>query len=323
MSIHHSKLLVSDDFEAMNRLIVEKIQAQNNNLIDNLANHIIQSGGKRLRPLLVLLSSQACHYQGQNHILLAAMIEFFHTATLLHDDVVDESTLRRGQQTAHGIWGSKASILVGDYLFTLYMQLMTTVGDLSIMTLLTDIANQIACGEIQQLSNRHNDNPNIDDYYAVIRAKTSLLFAASTAIGAMIAKADPAIIQDLYAYGLHLGNAFQLIDDALDYCSDAKTIGKNIGDDLADGKATLPLLYALQHSTPIQQQKIRTSLAEGTLNHLPAILEAIAETDAITYTKNIARQEMEQALDALVVLPESNYKYALIDIAHYAIERNH
>lgn len=322
MSIHHSKALVSDDFETMNRLIVEKVQEQTG-LIDNLANHIIQSGGKRLRPLLVLLSSKACHYEGHNHILLAAMIECFHTATLLHDDVVDESTLRRGKQTAHGIWGSKASILVGDYLFTLYMQLMITVGDLPIMTLLTDISHQIACGEITQLSNRHNDKLSIDDYYSVIRAKTSLLFAASTSIGAMIAHADEAIVEGLYAYGLHLGNAFQLIDDALDYCSDAKTIGKNIGDDLADGKATLPLIYALQHGTASQQQQIRASITQGRLDDFPLIIEAITDTNAILYTKNKARQEIDLALTALAVLPSSDYKDALVDIAHYAIEREH
>lgn len=322
MSIHHSKTLVSDDFEAMNRLIVEKIQAQTG-LIDNLANHIIQSGGKRLRPLLVLLTSRACQYQGQQHILLAAMIEFFHTATLLHDDVVDESTLRRGQQTAHGIWGSKASILVGDYLFTLYMQLMITVNDLKIMALLTEISHQIARGEILQLSHKHNDKLSIDEYYEVIRSKTSLLFAASTAVGAMIAQQEPKIVQGLYDYGIHLGNAFQLIDDALDYCSDAKTIGKNIGDDLAEGKATLPLLYALEHAAPAQQEVIRNSLIRGSLEELPAILDTIHSTQAITYTKNRASEEIDHALTALAVLPESVFKDALIDIAYYAIQREH
>lgn len=322
MSIHHSKALVSDDFEAMNRLIVEKIQ-EHVGLIDNLSNHIIQSGGKRLRPLLVLLSSKACQYQGNHHILLAAMIEFFHTATLLHDDVVDDSTLRRGQKTAHGIWGSKASILVGDYLFTLYMQLMIKVGDLAIMSMLTDVSNQIAHGEIMQLSNLHNHQLSCEDYYAIIRAKTSLLFAASSAIGAMIAKADETIIQGLYQYGLHLGNAFQLIDDALDYCSDAQTIGKNIGDDLADGKLTLPLIYALQHGTETQQELIRTSIAQGGLNHLSLILETINDTNAIQFTQNKARQEIDLALTALAVLPTSEYKEALENIAYYAIEREY
>lgn len=322
MSIHHAKTLVSDEFEAMNRLIVEKIQAQDD-LIDQLANHIIQSGGKRLRPLLVLLASRACAYQGKEHVNLAAMIEFFHTATLLHDDVVDESTLRRGRQTAHGIWGAKASILVGDYLFTLYMKLMVASGNIRIMNLLSDVTSQIAHGEIKQLSHRHNHLIAMDDYFAVIQAKTSLLFAASTAIGAMLAQLDDDIVQGLYAFGLHLGNAFQLIDDALDYCSDAQTTGKNIGDDLADGKATLPLLYALQHSTPEQQANIRAGLGQGGLTHLPIILEAITATNAIAYTKNMAEKEVEQALTALSVLPPSVYKDALADMAKYAIERDY
>lgn len=322
MSIHHSKALVSDDFEAMNRLIISKIQADHA-LIDDLANHIIQSGGKRLRPLLVLLASQACFYQGEHHILLAAMIEFFHTATLLHDDVVDESTLRRGKQTAHGIWGSKASILVGDYLFTLYMQLMIAIDNMPIMNLLTTISHQVARGELTQLSQQNNDKLSIDEYYAVIHAKTSLLFAASTASSAMLAKADDAIVQGLYNYGLHLGNAFQLIDDALDYCSDTATIGKNIGDDLAGGKMTLPLLYALQESSPDQQQRIRNCITQGGREHLPQILEALAATDAITFTKNKAQEEVNHALQALEILPASLYKEALADIARYAIVREY
>ncbi|MDP3705655.1 MAG: polyprenyl synthetase family protein [Legionellaceae bacterium] len=322
MPIHRLKALVSDDFEAVNHLIIDKIHAQSG-LIDDLGNHLIQGGGKRLRPLIVLLSSLACNYQGRDHITLAAMIEFFHTATLLHDDVVDDSTLRRGRETANTIWGSKASILVGDYLFTLYLQLMLQIGDMNIMHLLADITHQITCGEIKQLSNRHNYNLSVDDYFDVIRSKTSLLFAASSAIGALISKADTTTEKSLYAYGLHLGNAFQLIDDALDYCSDKKTIGKNIGDDLAEGKATLPLLYILQHGTKVQQQIIRTSLESGTLDNLPKILKVIAETDAIDYTRRIASTEVDHAISALHVLPDSAYKDALIEIARYAVQRDH
>lgn len=322
MEIHHLRALVSGDFEAVNDLIIEKIQSQIS-LIDDLANHIVKSGGKRLRPLIVLLASHACNYKGKNHILLAAMIEFFHTATLLHDDVIDESTLRRGRETANEIWGSKASILVGDYLFTQYMQLMINVGDLSIMQMLTDISLQIGCGEIQQLSNRHNTALTIEEYFEVIRAKTSLLFAASSSLGAMVSKADESVQKALYNYGLHVGNAFQLIDDAFDYCSDAQTIGKNIGDDLADGKATLPLIHALKHGTPIQQQQIRDSLSQGTLEFLPDILETIAATNAIEYTRNAAAKEVDNAISALHVLPDSAYKEALADLARYAIKRDH
>lgn len=320
--IARARQLVHDDLETVDKLIVDSIQAQTG-LVDDLANHIIRSGGKRLRPLLVLLSSKACAYTGQEHIRLAAMIEFFHTATLLHDDVVDESTLRRGQQTAHAIWGSKASILVGDFLFTRYMQLLISIGHLPIMSLLTETANQIACGEINQLSKARTSQLSTQDYFEIIRSKTSLLFAASTTIGGMIAQADTPITDGLYTYGIHLGNAFQLIDDALDYCSEAKTMGKNVGDDLAEGKATLPLLHVLQHGTPQQQQRVKQSLQEGTLAYLPEILEAIAETNAIAYTQTIAQQEIEKAHSALAILPESHYKQALGDIADYAVKRNY
>jgi octaprenyl-diphosphate synthase len=322
MEVDHLRTLVSEDFAAVNALIFEKIQSEVS-LIDDLANHIVTSGGKRLRPLLILLSSHACNYKGSAHIALAAMIEFFHTATLLHDDVVDESTLRRGKETANEIWGSKASILVGDYLFTQYMQLLIQVGDLNIMQLLADISLQIGCGEIQQLSNRHNVALTEEEYFNVIRSKTSVLFAVSASLGALISKSDKTIETSLYQYGLHLGNAFQLIDDAMDYCSDAQIIGKNIGDDLADGKATLPLLHALKHGTTHQQTIIRESLQNGTLDHLPTILEAIADTNSLDYTRNIAAIEVDRAISELEVLQDSIYKNALIELAHYAVKRNH
>ncbi len=322
MEITHLRALVSEDFEAVNALIIDKIQSQIS-LIDDLTNHIVSSGGKRLRPLLVLLASHACGYKGKDHIILATMVEFFHTATLLHDDVVDESTLRRGQETANEIWGSKASILVGDYLFTQYMQLMIDVGNLDIMRLLATTAHQIGCGEIQQLSNRHNVALTIDEYFDVIRAKTSLLFAASSSLGALISKADDVMQKGLHDYGLHLGNAFQLIDDALDYCSDAETIGKNIGDDLADGKATLPLIHVLKHGTTAQQLIVKDSLEQGNLNYLPDILDAVAATKAIDYTRRIAAEEVDCAISALQVLPDSVYKEALAELAQYAIHRDH
>ena len=320
MTIQRVRALVGEDFDAVNTLILNKIQAQSG-LIDDLANHIVQSGGKRLRPLIVLLASRACDYQGHHHISLAAMIEFFHTATLLHDDVIDESTLRRGRETANEIWGSKASILVGDFLFTQYMQIMIDVGDLNIMRLLTDVAHQITCGELKQLSNRHNHALTTAEYLDVIRSKTSLLIAASSGVGALISKAGEDIEKGLYAYGLHLGNAFQLIDDALDYCSDATTLGKNVGDDLADGKATLPLIHALKHGTAAQQQKIKDSLEQGTLDYLPEVMEAITETNAIEHTRDVAESEVEHAIAALQVLPESVYKEALEELARYAVKR--
>lgn len=322
MTVDRLKTLVSDDFDAVNTLIINKIQSQIG-LIDDLAHHIVQSGGKRLRPLLVLLASRACNYSGKDHITLAAMIEFFHTATLLHDDVVDESTLRRGRETANEIWGSKASILVGDYLFTQSVQLMVSVNHSQILRLLADTSHQISCGEVKQLVNRHNSSLSIEDYFDVIRSKTALLFATSASIGALLVDAGEEVEQSLYAYGLHLGNAFQLIDDALDYCSDSKTIGKNIGDDLADGKATLPLLHALQHGTSAQQQLIRDSLREGSLQHLTEILEAIEATKAIEFTRNYAAQEVDRALTALEILPKTVYKDALVELALFSLQRDH
>lgn len=320
MTINRIKALVENDFNAVNALIIEKIQSQVG-LIDNLSQHIVSSGGKRLRPLLVLIASHACGYQGQDHIPLAAMIECFHTATLLHDDVVDESTLRRGKETANSIWGSKASILVGDYLLTQSVQLLVTVGNMPILQLIADTSHQISCGEVKQLHNRHNATLNYAEYFEVIRAKTALLFAAAACIGAHLSGANQATQKAMYDYGMHLGNAFQLIDDALDYCSDAKTIGKNIGDDLADGKATLPLIHALQHSTPKQQEQIRESLHKGSLEFLPEILEALKETKAIEYTHQVASQEITLALTALETIPESIYRNALVDLAHFALER--
>ncbi|MGL5742368.1 MAG: polyprenyl synthetase family protein [Legionella sp.] len=322
MGIDDLRALVSEDFEAVNALIIETIKSPIR-LIDDIATHVIQSGGKRLRCLLVLLASRACAYKGKDHIMLAAMIEFFHTATLLHDDVIDDSSLRRGRETANKIWGNKASILVGDYLFTKYLELMVDVGDIDIIQLLIGIAPQMGCGEIQQFSNRHNTSLTTEEYFEVIRAKTALLFAASAAMGALISKSGQAEQKAMYAYGLHLGNAFQLIDDVLDYCSDAKMIGKNIGDDLASGKITLPLLHALQYGTKKQQEKIRESIEQGILHNLPEILDALAETKAIEYTRDIATKEANFAIAALEILPDSVYKNALVALAQYVVHREH
>ncbi|STX28069.1 octaprenyl diphosphate synthase IspB [Legionella beliardensis] len=322
MSVDRLRALVANDFEAVNALIIDKIQSQIG-LIDDLSHHIVESGGKRLRPLLVLLASHACHYQGQDHIALAAMVEFFHTATLLHDDVIDESKLRRGRETANEIWGSKASILVGDYLFTQSVQLMVDVKNWSILRLFADTSHAISCGEVKQLANRHNPALSLDDYLEVISAKTALLFAASAAIGAILGQAGPEIEEGLYNYGLHLGNAFQLIDDALDYCADTKETGKNIGTDLADGKATMPLLHALQQGTAEQQLLIRQSLKEGNLLNLPKILDIIAETNAIEFTYQFAAQEIDAALTALHIVPNSIYKQALEELATFALKRTH
>jgi len=320
MSLDKIRALVSEDFAAVNKLIVTKIHSKIG-LIDDLSTHIVQSGGKRLRPLLVLLASHACQYKGNAHIDLAAMVEFFHTATLLHDDVVDESTLRRGKETANEIWGSKASILVGDFLFTQSVQLMVNIENNDILKLMADTSHQISCGEVKQLGNRHTPTLSVEEYFDVIRSKTALLFAAATGIGAILANTDAQMRQSLYDYGLHLGNAFQLIDDALDYSSDSKTLGKNIGDDLADGKSTLPLIHAYRTGTPAHRELIERSLLQGSTENFQDILEAIEATRAINYTKEFAAQEVDKAITALTILPDTIFKNALIDLALYSISR--
>ena len=322
MAIQDIRILVKDELSQVNALIHQQVAFQHP-LIAQMTQHLLDGGGKQLRPLLLLLTSKAFDYTGNQNIDLAAMIEFFHTATLLHDDVIDESKLRRGKETAHEIWGNKASVLVGDYLFTLHTQLLLKTRNFDIIDLMTRIANQIGFGEIKQLMNRHQTDLSIQDYFDVIEAKTSLLFAASASIGAIIAGQNAKTAECLYQYGLHLGNAFQLIDDALDYCSDSQTIGKNIGDDLADGKATLPVLHALEHGTTAQQEMIRKSLQGGLRENLPDILTAIKDTGAIAFTQETAEKESKAAIICLEILPESKFKDALIELAKFSVIRQH
>ncbi|NBX84412.1 MAG: octaprenyl diphosphate synthase [Gammaproteobacteria bacterium] len=322
MAIQDIRILVKDELSQVNALIHQQVAFQHP-LIAQMTQHLLDGGGKQLRPLLLLLTSKAFDYTGNQNIDLAAMIEFFHTATLLHDDVIDESKLRRGKETAHEIWGNKASVLVGDYLFTLHTQLLLKTRNFDILDLMTRIANQIGFGEIKQLMNRHQADLSIQDYFDVIEAKTSLLFAASASIGAIIAGQNAKTAECLYQYGLHLGNAFQLIDDALDYCSDTQTIGKNVGDDLADGKATLPVLHALEHGTTAQQEMIRKSLQGGLRENLPDILTAIKDTGAIAFTQETAEKESKAAIICLEILPESKFKDALIELAKFSVIRQH
>lgn len=322
MTIERLRSLVHDDFEAVNALILAKITSQIP-LIEALAQHLILNGGKRLRPLLVLIASKACGYQGLDHINLAAVIEFFHAATLLHDDVVDESTLRRGKETANEIWGSKASILVGDYLYTQSIQLLVQTKNWSIIQLLSSTSHELTTGEVKQLANRQNHHLSLEDYFDIIKAKTALLFAASASIGALLVSENESIENGLYDYGLHLGIAFQLIDDVLDYSADAKTIGKNIGDDLADGKMTLPLLHALKNGSQSQQTLIKNSLGHKDLSQLKNIQQIIEATNSLSYTRQLAEEEANKAIEAIQFLPESPYKTALIELALYAVQRSY
>lgn len=321
MSIEALKSLVSEDFDKVNTLIIDTIHAEAG-LIDSLSFHILQSGGKRLRPLLVLLSSHACGYkEGDHHIKLAAMVEFFHTATLLHDDVVDESTLRRGKETANEIWGSKASILVGDYLLTQSVKLMTETENIAVLKLMANTSHKISCGEIKQLMNRHNLSATLEDYFSVIEAKTALLFATSAAIGALITHQDSETVEALYQYGLHLGNAFQLIDDVLDYSTDTKTTGKNTGNDFSQGKLTLPIIHALHHGNEKEREIIEKNLKTGNLLCLPEVLAAIQKTEALEYTRFVAEKEINAASQHLGRLEDSPYKEALKTLLDFALTR--
>jgi octaprenyl-diphosphate synthase len=323
MDLTRIRQLVADEFATVNQIISENLQS-NVGLICDVSQHIITSGGKRLRPLLVLLGAKLFDYQQDDrHLSLAVAVEYFHAATLLHDDVVDESQLRRGKPTANMVWNNKASILVGDYLFTQAFQLLITSRDFAVMELLTQAANTITCGETRQLMNAHNAQVTLEDYLSVITDKTAVLFAASTSLGAILTHRSDAEINAMRQYGLQLGRAFQIADDALDYCAKADDIGKNIGDDLAEGKLTLPLIHVLRHGTKQQQQLIQQSIQQGNIANLPAILAAIDATDAIEHTYRYANQMVEQAIDALKIIPDSIYRQALITLAQFATARKH
>ncbi|MGB6294132.1 MAG: octaprenyl diphosphate synthase [Vibrio anguillarum] len=313
--------LTADDMAKVN----ETIQAQLNSdvsLINQLGFYIVSGGGKRLRPLLAILSARALGYQGEAHTTAAAFIEFLHTATLLHDDVVDESDMRRGKATANAAFGNAASVLVGDFIYTRSFQMMTTLGSLRILELMSDAVNVIAEGEVQQLMNCNDPNTTEENYLQVIYSKTARLFEAATQIGAILSNASPEIETALHNYGKYLGTAFQLIDDVMDYTSDGSEMGKNVGDDLAEGKPTLPLLYAMQHGTPEQKEMIREAIEKANgMEQLDAILAAMKQTGSLEYTTNKALEEADKAINELSILPESEYKQALIALAHMAVNR--
>lgn len=319
-AIETLRRLVKDDMQQVNELIERRLYSEVE-LINQLSHYIINSGGKRLRPALVLLSARACGYQGNQHIELAAIIEFIHTATLLHDDVVDASKMRRGHQTANQRWGNEASVLVGDFLYSRAFQMMVDVSSLRIMEVLSDATNIIAEGEVQQLLSRHDPETTQDRYLQVIRNKTAKLFEAASQIGAILTDRSPAEEQALASYGLHIGTAFQLIDDVLDYSATSEQLGKNIGDDLAEGKPTLPLLYAYWNGTKTQSQLIAEAITNGGLGNIDSICEAIESSGAIAYTAALAREQVQQAMQALEVLPQSAYRNAMYELAAYAVDR--
>lgn len=314
--------LVGQDWQAVNREIQTQL-ASDVALVNSVSHYIVNSGGKRLRPLLVLLAARACGYTGQQHVLAAAIIEFIHTATLLHDDVVDESDLRRGQETANSVFGNQASVLVGDFLYSRAFQMMVQIGQMRIMDVLADATNTIAEGEVLQLMNCRDPETTEARYLEVIYRKTARLFEAGMQIGAILADQTRAVEDALLDYGKQVGLAFQLVDDALDYQSDREELGKNIGADLAEGKPTLPLIYALQRGSPKEQVIIRRAIEQGGLKELDTILAAIQSTGAIAYTITRAREASKQATAALARVPDSEFKDALLRLAQFAVDRRY
>ena len=292
-------------------------------LINQVAEYIIGAGGKRLRPMLLLLTAGALGHRGADAHQLAAVVEFIHTATLLHDDVVDESDLRRGRSTANAVWGNAASVLVGDFLYSRSFQLMVELERLEVMRILADTTNTIAEGEVLQLL--HVRNPDTDEaaYLRVIERKTAILFAAATRLGALLAGADASACEAMHRYGLALGYAFQIADDVLDYASDAETMGKNLGDDLAEGKATLPLIHAMRHSDAATRGELRRIVEHGEVDALPTVQAAIAACGSLAYSRQRASGYAQAADEALSALPANDYTAALRGLARYAIHRDH
>ncbi|MGI5308025.1 octaprenyl diphosphate synthase [Rheinheimera sp. WS51] len=323
MSLQQIQQLTASDMAAVNRHIFSQLNSDVA-LINQLGIYIVNSGGKRLRPLLAVLAARALGYQGEKHLSIAAIIEFIHTSTLLHDDVVDESTLRRGKQTANALFGNQASVLVGDFLYSRSFQMMVEINNMRVMHILADATNIIAEGEVLQLMNINDPDTTEQSYMQVIYCKTAKLFEAATQLAAVIADQPKHIELSMQRYGMHLGTAFQLIDDVLDYQADAAELGKNLGDDLAEGKPTLPLIYALQHGTAEQQSLIKAAITEGNgLTHFDEIMTALNETKAFEYTRKVAEQEAMKAQQALADIPDSEYKTALLALADIAVSRNH
>ncbi|MBC3765385.1 octaprenyl diphosphate synthase [Neptunicella marina] len=321
MDITRIQQLAEPDMLKVNQLIQQQLSSDVA-LINQLGFYIINSGGKRLRPLLSVLAARALGIKTDQHHRLAAIIEFIHTATLLHDDVVDESTMRRGKETANALFGNQASVLVGDFLYTRSFQLMVTLENMQVMKILSDSTNVIAEGEVLQLMNCNDPDTTEQSYMQVIYSKTARLFEAATQLAAILTDQNEQVTKAMQYYGMHLGTAFQLVDDVLDYVADAQEMGKNVGDDLAEGKPTLPLLYAMWNGDQHQQQLIRDAIENNTgMQHLDEILEAMQQTGAIEYTKQRAIEESQKAIEYVQILPDSEYKDALVALAGIAVER--
>ncbi|MDO9047231.1 MAG: octaprenyl diphosphate synthase [Methylobacter sp.] len=316
------KKLTATEAKAVDQLIINELSSDVV-LINQMGHYIVGSGGKRLRPMLLLLAAKALGGASDNHLLLAAVIEFIHTATLLHDDVVDDSDLRRGKESANAVWGNAASILVGDYLYSSAFEMMVRTGNMRVMEILSKTTTAIAEGEVLQLLNCNNPETTEQKYLEVIARKTAILFSAATKLAAVIAGASTETEQGLALYGQHLGIAFQLIDDALDYKASKDELGKNLGDDLAEGKPTLPLIYAIQNSSESEAKIIIDAIKNGDRDAFNEVYAIVQSTKAIDYTERRADEEAQKAISALSVLPASEYKQALTLLAKFSVQRNY
>ena len=306
--------------EAVNDVIRQRLSSDVA-LVNQLGHYIIDSGGKRLRPMLAVLTARAYGYEGDKHQLLAAIVEFIHTATLLHDDVVDESDMRRGQQTANALFGDAASVLVGDFLYSRAFEMMVDVGSMRVMEILAQTTNVIAEGEVMQLLNVHDADTTEERYREVIHCKTAKLFEAATRLGAVLCDRPQEEEEAIARYGVHLGAAFQLIDDVLDYSSSSEDMGKNVGDDLAEGKPTLPLIYAMAQGDEAQSALIRKAIEQGGYDMIDEVQAVIQETGALDYTRAVAQEEADKAIEQLAHLPNSEYRQALEILALFSVQR--
>jgi octaprenyl-diphosphate synthase len=321
MDINQAQNLIFEEMQAVDALILQRLQSDVV-LINQIGRYIINSGGKRLRPQLTVMAAGAAGYAGELHLQLAAVVEFIHTATLLHDDVVDSSDLRRGEKTANALFGNEAAVLVGDFLYSRAFEMMVEVDSMRVMDILSKTTNVIAEGEVMQLLNIHDADTTEARYLEVIHSKTAKLFEAATQLGAVLAGLPTEQEKALAAYGMHLGTAFQLIDDVLDYSASAEDMGKNVGDDLAEGKPTLPLIHVMRTGTDEQAALVRSAIENGGLDQLEVVLAAIEATGALEYARKVAQQEADASLSALAFLPESEYKQALISLAQYSVDRS-
>jgi len=318
--IESIRQIIADDMRSVDAVIRASLHSDVV-LVRQVAEHIIAGGGKRMRPALVILSAGALGYSGTAHHSLAAIVEFIHTATLLHDDVVDESALRRGRATSNALFGNAASVLVGDFVYSRAFQMMVDLGDMRVMEVLADATNVIAEGEVLQLMNCHNADVDETGYLQVIRCKTAKLFEAATRLGAVLSGVAASDEEAMAAYGMHLGTAFQLIDDVLDYSGTSTQMGKNVGDDLSEGKPTLPLIYAMRNGLPEQAARVRDAIERGGIDDLEPVLAAIHHTGALEYARRQAEEEARIACDALSHLPRSRQLDCLLELARFAVER--